>query len=447
MTPSASPSALIAQLPRYSKFDPGVAGEGSLDPLGLAAIGDRLAERIAPGIRARMSNPRFVTIATIGALACAPLEEVRADDGTTYDIAYEWLVVEALVRHRDRRELPGVPGVQKVRRAQAVNERVHKGNYLSGPRVFGFTGVYRPFARYADVIVGGVPGTEAERLVRAWEADRGITGFVAGGQTTPGGKLRSSICDAVRDSLKVAKSTAPVTGWLTRSIAECMGPSDAGAAERRMLRNLITDSPSDNRNELVHSLLQIEDRSPDRPESGLAAEVQNNVGPALRAELRAIVDYETVTTAIDDAFRRLLAFGAAQGGHFTERQAAQADVIVELAPLVRDLVSRAVDSVGQLPTIVPTGNLAPELLADETLFGLREFTAVSTPLDLVRALITTHQRVQGDKGKRMWIDPVSEKWVVRGAYGVQVNLRPEGAWVHQMRLRALVSFLTWTETA
>ncbi|MFT4088753.1 MAG: hypothetical protein QM658_16685, partial [Gordonia sp. (in: high G+C Gram-positive bacteria)] len=145
----------------------------------MSAIGDRLAERIAPGVRARMSNPRFVTVATIGALACAPLAKVRADDGTTYDIAYEWLVVEALVRRRDRAELMGLPGAQKVRRAQTLGERVHKGNYLSGPRVFGFTGVYRPFAKYANVIVDGRTGAEADALVCAWEADQGVAGFVA----------------------------------------------------------------------------------------------------------------------------------------------------------------------------------------------------------------------------------------------------------------------------
>ncbi|MFT4086524.1 MAG: hypothetical protein QM658_05115, partial [Gordonia sp. (in: high G+C Gram-positive bacteria)] len=273
-----------------------------------------------------------------------------------------------------------------------------------------------------------------------------VAGFVAGDGTTVGGRLRSEICDKVRESLRDGRSAAPVTGWLMRDIAGCMGPTDAGVAERRVLRTLIADSPSENRNELVHSLLQIDGRS-DLVESELAGVVHDAAGPALRDEMRAIIDYETATTAIDDAFRRVLAFGAAQGGHFAEAQAAKAAAIVDLAPHVRDLVDRAVDSIGNLPTTADTATLAPELLAAETRDALREFTTVSSSLDLVGALIATHKHVQDTKVKRMWIDPISGVWVVRGAYGNQVTERPEGSWVHRMRLHSLVDFLNRTETA
>ena len=48
-------------LPELTAWDPGFTGEGSLDPMGLAAISDRLAERLIPGVRARMQSIRFVT--------------------------------------------------------------------------------------------------------------------------------------------------------------------------------------------------------------------------------------------------------------------------------------------------------------------------------------------------------------------------------------------------
>ena len=48
-------------LPEISAFDPPVAGEGSLDPMGLAALSDRLADLLVPGIRSRMQRIRFVT--------------------------------------------------------------------------------------------------------------------------------------------------------------------------------------------------------------------------------------------------------------------------------------------------------------------------------------------------------------------------------------------------
>jgi hypothetical protein len=55
-------AALLEQFPRFSEYDPGAVGEGSLDPLGLGAVADRIADRLAPGVRARMSHPRFVTL-------------------------------------------------------------------------------------------------------------------------------------------------------------------------------------------------------------------------------------------------------------------------------------------------------------------------------------------------------------------------------------------------
>lgn len=56
-------------LPQLSAFDPPVAGEGSLDPLGLAALADRLANAMVPDVRARMRHLRFVSATAVGALA------------------------------------------------------------------------------------------------------------------------------------------------------------------------------------------------------------------------------------------------------------------------------------------------------------------------------------------------------------------------------------------
>jgi len=39
-------------MPSLSAYDPPVAGEGSLEPMGLAAPSERLADRLVPGLRA-----------------------------------------------------------------------------------------------------------------------------------------------------------------------------------------------------------------------------------------------------------------------------------------------------------------------------------------------------------------------------------------------------------
>lgn len=138
-------ATLLEQFPRFSEYDPGSAGEGSLDPLGLAAVADRIADRLAPGVRARMSQPRFVTLSAVGAYACQPISDIVSTDGkSTFDLAFEWLVVESLVHHPNPNRLRGVPGSQKAQRAVTTNERLSATTYLAGPRVFGFTGSTAP---------------------------------------------------------------------------------------------------------------------------------------------------------------------------------------------------------------------------------------------------------------------------------------------------------------
>ena len=48
-------------LPFVTEADPDRAGEGSLDPLGLVRIAERLADELAPEVTARMSRIRFLT--------------------------------------------------------------------------------------------------------------------------------------------------------------------------------------------------------------------------------------------------------------------------------------------------------------------------------------------------------------------------------------------------
>ena len=113
-------------LPAVSAFDPPVAGEGSLDPMGLAGLSDRLAELLVPGLRARMRPVRFVTAIAVGALAAETLAEEPAADGVSSPaICFEWLVVEAFVRRIDRRELPlGIPGSFKAQTVLTRGQRL-----------------------------------------------------------------------------------------------------------------------------------------------------------------------------------------------------------------------------------------------------------------------------------------------------------------------------------
>ncbi len=248
--------SMLDQLPRLSAYDPGAVGEGGLDPLGLGAVADRSANVLVPGLRARMSQPRFVTISAVGAIACQSLRGLTTDEGkTTTDIAFEWLVVEAMVRHPGKGRTDGLPGNQKAARARATNQRLSRRTYLTGPRVFGFTGVYRPFSRDVGVATSDdLPAKNAARLAEAWERDFSLPGFVDNVPGSPGAQLRREISDVCRRSLEEAECVAPLNGHLLRNVSDYLAPTESRAHERRALRELITTGEHSIRNELCEIL-------------------------------------------------------------------------------------------------------------------------------------------------------------------------------------------------
>lgn len=67
-------------LPFVTVSDPDTLGEGSLDPLGLSRIAERLADEIAPEVTARMARIRFLTaIAACSQVLEGPVEIVGLD--------------------------------------------------------------------------------------------------------------------------------------------------------------------------------------------------------------------------------------------------------------------------------------------------------------------------------------------------------------------------------
>lgn len=100
-------------LPFVSTADPDTNAEGGLDPLGLAGLADRLANEIAPEVTARMQRVRFVTaIAACSALLIEPADTL-GPDGTPAYLAFEWLVVEAVVRRTPSRHRGGSRGTAR----------------------------------------------------------------------------------------------------------------------------------------------------------------------------------------------------------------------------------------------------------------------------------------------------------------------------------------------
>lgn len=429
--------SLFDQLPRLSAYDPGAEGEGGLDPLGLAAVADRIANVLAPGIRARMNLPRYVTASAVGAIAYQTLHGLTDDHKTTtVDIAFEWLVVEALVRSREKGRTDSLPGSQKAARAMAANARLSQRTYLSAPRVFGFTGVYRPFSRDAGVLaLDDLPSESAARLVGAWERDQDLPGYVDGISGTRGGQFRKDITEACKQTLVKGECAAPPNGQLLRNLANYLAPREAKPEERRVLRELITAGEHEIRNELAAKL--VANPPPDHiTQQELAQSLIVGTSSSTQRALQAAIDYEKAATVLDNAFRRFLAYTAQQQGSIINpSEALQTPGLSELAPGIGELVQRAIESVEALDDV----GLSIEAAQ---VFGL--FNDVRTPGKFFEVLIQRHEEVQANKNKLSWLDQIDGNWTVRTPYRNTNGDLDDGFWTHPMRLVTLAKFLAET---
>lgn len=104
-------------LPKLTTYDPEVKSEGSIDPLGLVPIADRLSVNLVPGVRERMSHPRYLSLISAGVALCQEYPaNTMAKDGISNPIqVFEWLVVQSLVKKfKANGTLLGLPGSDKA---------------------------------------------------------------------------------------------------------------------------------------------------------------------------------------------------------------------------------------------------------------------------------------------------------------------------------------------
>jgi hypothetical protein len=427
----------ISQMPRLSAYDPGAVGEGGLDPMGSGAVADRIADRLVPGLRARMSQPRFATLSTVGAVACQGLIGAATErSDVTADIAFEWLVVESMVRTPAVARREGVPGNQKAARARAAGRRLSARTYLNGPRVFGFTGVYRPFSRDIGVLGNDdLPGPSAERLMEVWESDQGLRGFMHSIPGTEGGRLRRQIEDICRRSIELGECAAPPTGELITRLADCLAPREAGRNERQALHRLIRGGGHEIRSELAYRMSN--DRPPtDFSQRELAQWLMPGMSSRTRFALQAAIDYEAVSTAIDNTFRRFLAHTTQQHGALVDRaEALRTPGLADVASRVGGMARRAIDAVEAL------GDTS---LTHDAMEVLQTFNEKIGPSDFFDRIIERHEAVQAARKKVSWLDRIGNEWTVRPPYRSQAADLDDDVWTHPMRLVTLARFLAET---
>lgn len=419
-------------LPAVSAYDPPASGEGSLDPMGLAAISDRLAEVLVPALRARMSWVRFTTAMAVGAVATESLADEQPIDGvSTPAICFEWLLVEAFVRRLER-DLPSdIPGSQKTRTAINRGERLSRQTYLNSPRVFGFHGVYKPFAVDAGVLTHDLsPAERCIELVRAWEHDHGLAGFADEVAGTDGGSVRKRIQDEVRAALRTGALAVATGAQLLGRLATTLRPDEVGPTEARVLRRLVLDDRHEYRAELAR-LLEGDDRAATEPE--LLDAARKLASPGLRRVIDAVVSYEELAVLINAAFRLLCCVSYSLGGQpLTAAQVADDEMLDKCAREIPERFKRAVDLVAEVTHDVDLER------------RLGEFAFPHSPADLVELVLAHHEQVQyGKGGKRSWFEPLRNGWVIRPPYGGPE--RPDlSVFVHPVRVHTLRSFIRHT---
>lgn len=411
--------------------------EGALDPLGIYAIADSLALKLAPGVRERQAHPRYLTAMVVGMSVCERFDPDRfASDGVSSPWqVFEWYVVEALVRYfGDSDAIRGLPGRNKAMAARRNRLPLSAGNYLKTPSVFGFFGVYKLLGETIGLFDKDGLLPQGWALLEAWEHDQGLVGFHLGNGAA--GSERQKLVAAVSDGLDTG-ATARKDGWGGwEFLSTHLAPYNAVRREREMLWRTILGDPGDPRAHLAEFLVSDDGQrfwvSGGLSELAVHSALKRRVSGELRELLEAIAVYETFARRIQDAFDEILW--------------RQTDVKRPLS--ARELssgvcVTRAVN---EIPPMRDKLYAMLEAHGEETRLALW-FEAVlepNKPAAWVEHLLQHHienQRRKPPNGKNPWFDSYENDTItVRSAYLRTEPVVSSDEYVHGYRARPLISF-------
>lgn len=427
-------------MPYRTLADPETQGEGSIDPLGLATLADRLANWILPGMTARMWRPRFATAMAVTAVAVEPLEDALGKDGISPPwLVLEWHYVEALAAVNDtERALRRVPGIDKGRRALHDRVPMNADRYLKTPKVFGFHGVYKRLARHLDVVDDELRlGEAGYRLLKVWEEEQGFAGFSDRERTEgDGAKVRRLLRESVREALEAGHTVRSGRWPGAEFFVKYLAPGRMGRREAGLLQEFLLRTDHEPRGEVFRMLRKPTVRrrfAENESERQLVASIRGRVSADLRRRLDAVESYERVTRPLQEAWDRLRYLSTIQRPSVIRVDEVAGDGRSnEIARLLGGAIERARESLDGSPV-------------DRDFDALvRQFGEVRSAGDLFHVLWTHHRAVQHDKppdGKRPWFEETAD-----GALVVRPPYRADSApqreeYVHPYRLFAVTSFL------
>ncbi len=426
-------------LPKLSEYDPVTRAEGALDPLGLYTIADRLALRLVPGIRERMSHPRFLTAMVSGHVITSLFDEdeLAADKQTPPYLVFEWHAVEGIVRKKgDDPTLKGLPGVLKVKDCIQNRIPISAARYLKTASVFGFHGIYRALADNLDIIRNGFLGENGYALLETWEKEQGLYGY-HGGNHGPGEKRRSQIHSAVQEAMAkgaVCRSWS-WDGW--SFFSDHLFPNEIPEQEKKILQGFFAKDGHGSRAEVVRFLVSKEGHSifsKDSSEKHFHAALKAQATAETRRLLETIEIYERFSRLLQDAFEDCLEVMTEKRGPAGLEILSKTEGCRKACQQVPEIFQEISDRLGQYELALR--------FADS--FG--SLSEKSGAEDWTRVMLEHHIKVQRRKppnGKNPWFERMDDgSVVVRAGYRRDEGGRHNGSYVNAYRTRPLLSFLT-----
>ncbi len=447
----------VLMVPRLSERDEALGTEGAIDPLGLAAIADRLGTKLVPGVRERQLHPRFLTVM---AVSLAIANEFEADKVASDGISepwqvFEWYFVEGLVRtsrssdssesgstrasRPPSEELPatrGVPGSLKARQALDEGVPLSAQRYLKTPMIFGFHGVYRLLSRTLGIELkdSGRLGDVGYELLDVWAKERGLTGF-RGAMDGSGGVMRRRLVEAVQEGLDRGATARPKdwSGW--KFFREHLDITGAGPAEAGFLMQKLRGDSEGYRRELIEFLVSKSGRkvwNDSHSEREFHAAIRKQASSELARLLDAIDSYEAFARKCQDAFD---------------------DCLVEMT---RSVGRTLPGQLGVLPAVQRASREVPDIFSEllERLEPFGESVRFSqscaslgtrcSATEWAHSLIQHHsdtQRRKPPEGKQPWIIRLDgDCWQIRTRYRRNELVKHDDQYLHGYRTNSLWSF-------
>ena len=434
--------------PVLSLYDPDGREEGSVDPLSLQATAERLAERVYPFVTSRMSRVRFLTAMVAGTVVCEDIVHDLASDGSTPAwLVFEWHVVQALMMNRsDARAMEGwgsgIPGIRKVEAVLKKGQPLSSASYLKTPKVFGFNGIYRRLALGLRVLDDEQRLDDgAYELLRAWEKDQGLPGFLDG--DSGGGDRRRDLRRAVDAAMKKGYVTQPAgwSGWA--ELARRFHPDLVGRRERELLLRLLFDAstrpnPLDPeatamRGEVLQRLRQ-EGAPVDRKgEAPFLRATRKRASEPLRIRLDAVDAFEGLCRPLIDSFNLIRALSTGAGarvvGPSDFARSREAGLLARRVGPAAELAEAAFERAGTPQAVAPL---------------VQRYRDIRTADSLFEEVVAHHedaQRAKPPDGKRSWFGGDGAGVVVRPPYRLEEAPALDGSWVHDYRTASVSRFL------